>query len=265
MTESTLDRIEEVNTQTGITPRYYLGMSQIGHSCPRYLQYYFRSCFETDISARVGRIFQVGHKAEADMIADLKSAGVEVYGEQDSYKIAYGHCKGHNDGLGKGFAESPKDEHVIEFKTSNDANFKKLIKEGVEQNKPVHYAQMTMYGHLKGLDWAFYMVLNKNTSAYYTERIKIDHDFAKQLIEKAERIVITEELMPKIGNMTWYECKFCDAYSICQLNNELVKHCRNCKFASVEDDGVWWCTKKDEDITDIFPLCSDYELDEWLM
>lgn len=262
-TNTTEQLLNDTGELKNVLPRTYLGMSQLGGNCERYLQYYFRHCFTEDLSAKTNRIFRTGHKAEEDMIADLKAAGISVYGEQDDYSIVSDHCRGHNDGIGKGFPEEPEHEHIIEFKTSNDANFKKLKKEGVKLSKPVHYAQMCLYAHLKGLDYAMYMVVNKNTSEYYLEQIKIDHDYADLLIERAERIITKEELSPKIGGLSWFECKFCSAFNVCQLKQEMNKSCRNCKHASIEEKGQWRCLKTDTFLEEYTP-CEHYQIDEWL-
>ncbi len=263
-TDTTLQKIEDVGKTTNVKPRNYLGMSQLGHNCERFLNYYFRHCFTEDISAQSNRIFRTGHKAEDDMIADLKAAGITVYGEQDEYSIVSDHCRGHNDGIGIGFPEEPDKPHIIEFKTSNDTAFKKLLKEGVKVSKPMHYDQMTLYAHLKDLDHAMYMVLNKNTSQYYVEQVTIDHEHAKSLIEKADRIITQETLPQKIGGMSWFECKWCSAYDICQLNKPITPSCRNCKFVSIEEQGQWKCLKTDQ-FLDQYEPCGEYQLDQWLL
>lgn len=240
--------IDSKNTTKGL-PRPYLGMSQLGGKCMRALWYYFRWVAEGEVDGRVNRIFQTGHKAEADMVRDLESIGVECWDTldaQDAFVCVSGHCKGHGDGKAKGIPGAEKTIHLLEFKTANDKSFKAMEKNGVEKEKPTHYAQMILYMHFSKLTRALYMVYNKNDSSYYTERVHSNEKFAKELITKAENIVMAEEVneFPKIGNgsKTWYECKFCDYKEVCFNEQEGIKNCRTCKYVDIIQDGGWECS-----------------------
>ena len=236
-------------------PRPYLGMSQLGDECLRKLWYYFRWCEKGMIDGRVNRIFQVGHKAEADMIRDLEAIGVETWDTLDAqagFSAVQNHCRGHSDGMALNIPGSPKTTHLLEFKTSSDKYFKTTKKKGVQEDKPVHYAQMCLYMYFSKTTRALYMVYNKNTSEYYTERVHANNTFAKELIKKAEDVITCENVdeFPKIGSGTpaFFACKFCNYSQQCHFDAPPVRTCRTCTSANVLDDGEWGCGLQNDKI-----------------
>lgn len=240
--------IDKVNTTESL-PRPYLGMSQLGDSCYRKLWYYFRWTYKDKIDGRVNRIFQVGHKAEVDMINALESIGVKTWDtldDQAGFQAVQNHCRGHSDGMALGIPGAEKTTHLLEFKTSSDKYFKQIVKNGVQKVKPIHVAQMQLYMYFSKTTRALYMVYNKNDSSYYCERIDADKFIAEDLISKAEDIITTDDVntFPKIGNgsPSYYECKFCNAADLCHFNDKPVKTCRTCTSADIIDDGKWQCS-----------------------
>ena len=237
-----------------------MGLSGIGYRCGRMAQYSFRSAFVKKIGHRLSRIFNTGHGAEEFMIADLKRIGIEVYGEQESITGFAGHWKGHIDGRCIGVIESPKTEHLVEFKTMNDKSFKDTVKKKVKASKPGYYDQMQAYmGYLK-LTRALFMAYNKNDSSYYIERVKFDSERFAQLKEK-ELIILEESPVARIGNpITWFECKFCDARDLCMDNVKPVVSCRTCQHVDILDEGKWECSRTQLNLTlqDQANGCSSY-------
>ena len=220
--------------------RDYVGMSQIGHSCHRYLQYIHYWAFESTIDMRVNRLFNIGHNSEDMMIADLATQGIITLEAQKEIVGFSGHWKGHIDGIAKQPGEK---DRLIEFKTCNAKSFKDLKAKGVEASKPVHYAQMQMYMGGLDLEQSIYMAYNKNDSEYHIEFVDYDEDAHKELKEKAEEIVLSPELLPRIGtnSPTWFECKYCDARKTCFGKEEVRTNCRTCNNVHVMDDGKWVC------------------------
>lgn len=249
------------NKTTKLLPRGYLGLSAIGEPCHRKLQYGHYWAYTREISARMNRLFNVGHKAEDDMIKDLERCGITVTERQESIIATAGHWRGHTDGCG----DDGESTFLIEFKTHNDASFKSMQKKGVRESKPMHYAQMTAYmgylSHKKGL----YMALNKNTSEYYIEWVDFDDKYFKDLKRKEFEILASDQLLPKVGtgNKNWYECRFCEAKDVCHNGKEVERNCRTCKFCDVEDGGVWSCAIQDKDLesSDQRLACNRYEKD----
>ena len=234
--------------------RGYLGGSAIGHHCERYLWYSFRDCCKPEFSGRLYRLFDRGHREEPAFVEDLKAIGCEVYevnpesGEQFEVVGCGGHFKGHADGVALGVPEAPKTWHLLEMKTSNSRDFKKLVKEGVEVAKPVHYAQIQVYMHMMKLTRALYLVVCKETDELYSERIRHDPAKGKALIEKAERIISSSKPPERCADRPdSFACKFCDAHALCWGQGEAAVpvpalSCRQCCHATPSANGQWTCS-----------------------
>jgi len=265
------DLIDEVGKVKEL-PRQYLGMSQLGEECWRKLWFYFRWCDYSEYDGRVQRIFNTGHKAEADMIRDLESIGVETWDTLDAqagFTAVSGHCQGHGDGVGRNIPGAEKTDHLLEFKTSSDKYFKTLVKKGILIEKPTHYAQMVLYMFKSEpkLKRGLYMVYNKNTSAYYTERVYADNTYAKDLLRKAEDIITSENVnaFQKIGNgsPSFFKCRFCASSDVCHNDAKPVKTCRTCTSVSLLDDGKWGCgIQKDKPLSndEQAKACENYNI-----
>lgn len=237
------------------TPRGYLGGSSIGRECSRELWYSFRKCSRPDFDGRLYRLFDRGHKEELRFVEELRGIGCEVHefdadGNQFEVIACDGHFKGHTDGAALGVPEAPKTWHLLEMKTSSAKIFKKVESEGVEIAKPEHFAQMQVYMHLTGLKRALYLVVNKDTDALYTERLRYDSKRAQGYIDKAQRIISATTPPERISNRpdAW-ACKFCDARELCHGTSEKTAvpvpelHCRNCVYSTPIADGKWQCDK----------------------
>jgi len=253
----TISKIEEYWKKRGDseTRRTYLGASIIGHECERKLWYDFRHCTSEDFSGRLYRLFNRGHREEDTFVEELKGIGCEVHqfdskGEQFAVSDCGGHFKGHTDGAALGIPDAPKTWHLLEFKTSSAKEFKKLDK-GVEQAKPMHYAQMQVYMHLTGLTRALYMVVNKDTDELYGERVRYNKDQAVRILQKAERIIFAEKPPEKATDRPdSFLCKFCSAHALCHGSNNATPavdikelSCRQCVHATPKKDGTWKCEK----------------------
>jgi len=225
-----------------VEPRPYLGMSSLGHSCPRYLWYSFRWCFSDILEPRMKRLFNRGHREEPEIIKVLMEIGIRCWGDQDEVVMAHGHCKGHRDGVCLGVLEAPKTEHLLEMKTMSDKYFKKITKEGVKVSKPIYHAQCQIYMRKFGLTRTLFIAVNKNTDAWYIERLKLDKGFADDLERKAESIILAEAPPEKPFKPTWYECKFCSANLICHYEKQVEKNCRTCNHCDLLPEGKWQCS-----------------------
>lgn len=230
--------------------RSYVGLSQIGHSCPRYLQYIHYWAFDNTYSTRIQRLFDTGHHAENVMIEDLKTQNIDVFNREFPIKGFSGHFRGHIDGVFLSTSDD-KEAKLIEFKTHNDKSFKDLLKKSVKGSKPVHYSQMQSYMGYLNFNNGLYMAMNKNDSTYYFERVRFDPDHFDVLQRKEKEIILSEVLLPRIGtnSPTWFECKFCDAREVCFNKVEPSRNCRTCSNVHVMDDGKWVCGFTDDELS----------------
>ena len=254
------DEVIESETRT------YLGLSQIGETCHRKLQYNHYMAFKSSITVRVKRLFKRGHDAEMEMIDDLQKIGIIVTDQQKAIKATAGHWRGHIDGIGEFIFERGFGRFLVEFKTHNDKSFKDLLKLKVKTSKPVHYDQMTAYMGYLELPKCLYVATNKNDSAYYLEWVEFNEERFKELKRKEFEIITSDALLPRIGTgtPTWFECKFCDAADVCFNNKPVESNCRTCQYVDVMDEGVWHCSKHKQNLTEAEQRagCPSYNLSE---
>ena len=230
-----------------------ISVGELGNECDRSLYYTFHWATPLEeIDGRKARIFARGDWAEERIVADLERIGVEVFGQQDRIRLVAGHVRGRIDGRLTGLLEAPKTEHLFEAKSSNTANFKKLVKEKVQKAHPKHYVQCQIGMHALGLTRAFYIVENKDDETIYTERLNYDLEFCLRLLARAERIIRADEPPPRISEKPdFFGCMFCRHKSIChQVDADLAPAvvfprvtCRSCLFSTAEMDGNahWSC------------------------
>ncbi len=237
-----IDRAHESRKEK---PRGHLGCSGLGHHCERWIWMSFRWAVREPFPGRILRLFRRGHLEEAQIIDDLKMIGMEIGGDQT--RVDFGcHISGSVDGIiTSGVPQAPNTPHVAEFKTHSLKSFKDLAKNGVEKSKPMHYAQMQLYMYGLDLDRALYVAVCKDDDSYYTERVRLDKDFAEKLVEKGKRLALDDRLPPPIStDPSWYQCKFCPAYKFCH-ETKLTKevNCRTCAHSTAKEDSTFYCER----------------------
>ena len=247
--------------------RNHLGASIIGNKCMRSLWYGFRWTLPAMFEGRLLRLFETGQQEEERIIRNLRDIGIEVWNQDDNgnqfrFKTLGGHFAGSLDGVVLGIPESAKIPHLLECKTSNDKYFKLIQKNGVQAEKPEHYAQMVIYMEFLELSRALYFVVNKNNDEIYTERIKENPAEAKRLILKAEQIIRSNTPPQGISdNPMHWECKFCNYWKLCFDEFVPAVNCRTCAHSTpvVDDDDeqIRIVTAYDEAL-DSFWHCAKY-------
>ena len=243
--------------------RRHLGASVIGNKCKRAIWFNFRWAKKPNHSGRLLRLFNRGHKEEERVIEWLFAAGFEVMpidlnGNQFKCSAVSGHFGGSCDG----FVMVDNEKYLLEIKTSNDAQFKTLTKDGVQKAKPEHYQQMQTYMHLMGVNKALYIAVNKNNDDMHVESIDAIPSVGIDIIAKAERIISSSEPPAPLSNSAaHYKCKMCDYHGICHKNEMPNINCRSCKYARPVQDGLWVCDKHVGVIpVDFIPLaCKDWQ------
>lgn len=230
--------------------RPHLGASIIGDPCSRKLWYTFRWALRSRFEGRILRLFETGKLEEGRLIKDLRAIGVEVHQYSEGRKqwtvqACGGHFGGSLDGAALGLPEAPKTWHVLEFKTANDNQFKKLAASGVKSVKPEHYAQMQVYMGLTGMERAAYICVNKNTDEIHFERVERDLAEFGRLLEKAEAIIYAQNPPPKIADTAeGWSCKYCAFKVLCHQGGIAEINCRTCLHSTPTTEGTWLCEKK---------------------
>lgn len=226
--------------------RPYLGYSQLGHECARYLWYSFRWCYATEISPQLQRLFNRGHQEEQVVVKDLRAIGVvceDVLDKQAEVVGVLGHVKGHPDGRCTNIPGAEKTEHLLEIKTANDKKFNQFYRFGVERTNPAYWTQVHCYMAHQGLTRCLYIITNKNNDQRYYARIHFNKQVAEDAEGKALDIITSPVPLPKLSERAeWYECKFCNAKDICHHNTPIARNCRTCTNSSIHDNGEWHCS-----------------------
>ncbi len=234
-------------------PRGHLGCSLLGHPCDRWLWLSFRWAVQEQFPGRVLRLFRRGHNEERTIISDLRAIGVDI---RDTFngrqrKVDFGaHVSGSIDGIiEKGLPEAPKSRHIAEFKTHSKKSFDDLVKNGVEKSKPQHYVQMQVYMHGTNIRKAVYIAVCKDDDRLYSERIELNKEVAEKYIARGRRIALDARMPPPVStDPTWYQCKFCPAYSLCHEKAPTkFANCRTCAHSTPTEASTWRCERHDAD------------------
>lgn len=240
--------------------RKHLGASIIGEACSRKLWYTFRWVKAQSLSGRMHRLFQDGHNAEHLFIEYLKGIGFQVFErEENGSQFRISGCNGHYGGSLDGWGYMPErygysKKILFEFKTNGTGvGFTNVAKNGVMKEKPKHYAQMCQYGYKHGIDYAVYLIKNKNDSDIIVKIVPLDWNYGKLLEKKAEDIILSKTPPNKISeNPSYFDCKYCEFSGICHENEPVEKNCRSCKFAEPAPEKEWYCSRYNSNIPEEF-------------
>ena len=209
MVNSIIDMIEAKRAGDNI-PRQHLGLSEIGHKCPRWLWYAHHNTPSKPVEGRIIRLFRTGNIIEDAIISDLESIDIEVTDRQREVEIVNGDIvlRGHIDGIVSG--------QLLEIKSTNEKYFKQLLKVGYEKWNPKYKAQAHVYMVLCDLEECMVIVENKNDSNLYIETLKLDRDYVtKLLIDVFAAITLPEPPERICPDVSWYESKCCKYQEFC--------------------------------------------------
>jgi hypothetical protein len=224
-------------------PRTYLGMSQLGHECPRYLYYSFRWCFTEKLSPRLQRIFERGNWEEERIIRDLKAVGCDIQDEQFTIKYSE-HILGHCDGVATnipGFRATQR--HVLEIKTMKASSYKELTQKSLKSANYIYYIQALVYMYMLKAPRCLHITTNKDTEERYYEIVRQDNDTAEHYLMRAEDIVHATVPPPKISDKPeWFKCRYCPAKETCHYGKPPERNCRTCEHVQVTQEH-WYCKR----------------------
>jgi len=200
-------------------PRGYLGLSQAGHDCGRFLWYAHHGYAGKPIEGRILRLFQLGNVIEGQMVADLRACGFTVYHQQREVVFTQGDIRlvGHIDGIVEGLIESPATPHLFECKSASKKKFDELVKLGSYAKwNPVYTWQVQFYMLGLKLKRAAVFVYNKDNSSLYFERIKLDKEATIERLQWIfDAIGQAEPPERKCKRADAWDAKFCDFYGEC--------------------------------------------------
>ena len=223
-----------------------LGSSFIGEECIRQIWLDWRGFAREQFEGRMLRLFETGHLQEERIVNDLRRAGFAVWdkredGRQYEYTDASGHFITKVDGIIKDVPESDK-PHVLEVKTHNKNSFSTLVKKGVQEAKPTHYAQMQISMALGGFTRALYVAVCKDDEQFYVERVKEDKPLQDKLQKKIIKLVDARLRPAGISDdASSFGCKFCSMKAVCTKEAEPLRHCRTCAMCTPGQEGKWIC------------------------
>jgi len=247
--------------------REYIGISGLGYPCSRKIWYDFHWAYDRNIPKRIARIFERGDLEEPRVVRDLAAVGIDVKNvlkQQLEVVDSTGHIKGHPDGMAIKIPGAEKTMHLLEIKTMNKKLFALYVKNGLRVSNPGYWGQIHTYMGELQLTRCLFIVTNKDNEERHYERIKYDQQTHDDCMSKGFNILTAEFAPKKIGEVTWFECKFCDAKPICHRGAKINRNCRTCKHVNIEEKGQWscelyghWLNREDQLLG-----CGDYELSE---
>lgn len=237
-------------------PRWHLGASIIGHECSRYLWYTFRWFRHEIKGARNGRLLNRGHREEARMQEFLREVGFKLRSDecfipgelgmadrpiQERIEDHDGHFGGSLDDM---WEHPDYGTGLAEYKTSGTGarKFGDLLERGVRLAKPVHWAQMCVYGFKRGLRYAVYLCANKNDDDLHVEFAELDHALGDLMIKRAGDIIWSQTPPERCSSTpAYWQCKFCIMRGPCWQQELPMRNCRSCVNAKPGMHGEWHC------------------------
>ena len=222
-----IDRVLLNKNQTE-KQRDYVGASSIGDECSRKLWYGLQGR-ESHFEPRTLRLFEDGHRTEAVIVDWIQQIpGIELHaakpdGTQYGFSDLDGKYKGHYDGVIRGLPQSPKTWHIFEVKCTNEKNFKALQKiidlvgekKALQKWNATYYAQAVTYMWYENLSRHITVVSTPGARDLLTLRTEQNHNYAKNLRDRAKRIINATEPPERIGGKDFYKCKMCSHYGEC--------------------------------------------------
>lgn len=185
-------------------------LSQVG-DCVRVLWARLRGIGEDEaIEPRILALFDLGKAVEDMVVRHLRAADYLVLRQQETIEAHGGRVVGHIDGttlLGKSKPELV--EHLLEIKSSNARRFDELLTLGYEKWSPKYADQLHAYMGFLGLDRALVIVVCKDDSRMWAERIRFDRDRFIALNRKLRAALELEGPPDRPKDATSQFCSFC--------------------------------------------------------
>jgi hypothetical protein len=243
---------ERLEREQDTTHRPHLGASGVGGECERKTWYSFRHAKAPNFNAETLRKFADGHYSE-EVVAEQLEKVVVLSGRQARFQD--GHFGGSVDGIIEaGLVEAPNEPHIWEHKCVSDKRWEELQRlrerhsllndEGSVLLKwmRTYYEQAQIYMYKLKLDWHYMTVASAGSRRLLSLRTPLDEYYAREIEEKAQRIITTREAPRRVGDFDYWLCRFCDYAGMCHNNEQPDKSCRTCRYSEAVLDGSWKCS-----------------------
>lgn len=207
--------IDESFNHEAEVPRDYLGASMIGNPCLRSVWYSYNKIPTEPFTAKQKRTFAIGSLLESFILSSIEFSGCKVLRFCEALQDKeIPELKGHVDAYLADSSFNPI--AVLEIKTARDSSFKIFVNKGIKQWSPVYYAQLQAYMGMAGINEAYIVVLNKDTSEIFDEQVLFDEIEYEVIKNKAKIILRADEAPEKINNSPlFYLCRMCRYKNIC--------------------------------------------------
>jgi len=241
--------------------RQYIGASMAGTDCIAQMALSLRGFPDTSVDPQLKRIFFAGHKIEDWVVADLKKrANLRVWekddmsGRQHRREWLQGHVVCNADGIVD--FEDGTGRAILEVKSMNDNNFKNFVRNGVKSSHRKYYRQMTMMMAMFGIENAFFISYNKNTSEYHAELVPFDQEEWDLMYVKIQAALDGQAGRVASEPQDW-RCKSCFKRESCWSHEADVRPaCHFCKHSYANKHGSWSCNLTGEEAS---KTCAKYE------
>lgn len=271
-----LARVDALPPYQEDNEREYIGASEIGHPCARYLWLKFHRYIEHESfapdefdadddeevkaetkKARMRRLFFRGQREEPVFETMLESIGCKIVSSCfDQIGFKDGFFAGHGDGDVVFLTESA----IVEYKTHNRKSFNTLKRGQLEKSHPKHFAQTHTYMKHFDREQSIYLAVCKDDDRLFCDVIPFDFAKAKEYSDKAEFIAMADKPPDKISNKsTFYVCKMCHARDVCFGFDLPRVNCRNCASSDKEPiNGRFMCEMNDNKELDTSGSCAHH-------
>tara|TARA_R110000751_G_scaffold257756_1_gene357171 strand:+ start:191 stop:925 length:735 start_codon:yes stop_codon:yes gene_type:complete len=210
-------------------PRNYVGVSMVGQTCERAVQYDYSVTPKDpgkDFDGQTLRRFGAGHYFEDDTAALLKAAGFELKthkpdGSQFGFETLDGKFAGHIDGVLTDGPPIMKYPALWEHKAVGNKSFNKHKKEQLAIANPVYASQIALYQAYLDLadNPAVFTVRNNDTQLLHFELVPFNAALAQQMSDRAVKIIKAtdagEQLPRAMQSKAHFECKWCSYTERC--------------------------------------------------
>lgn len=229
----------------------YIGMGQIGKPCDRELWLTFHWAAKETIEGRIKRLMERGLREEPVLIADLKAIGCVINTHDTEGKQVFmrgegllGHLVGARDiKVESGLPEHPENPVVIDFKSANTKNFKKMLEHGVASEHPEYITQVNAYCGYSDVWIGAILVVCKDDDKMFIEFLVYDLFQFEQMRTKATQIIEAQSPPERKFYRDDYKtpCKFCKNQKVCYGDAFAEVNCRTCIHSTPIEDGTWTC------------------------